>query len=475
MKIIRIGRLSIRSWLVVLSVVLFFSFSRSFTVVYGMAADCYLEPAEENYIGVRYKALLLEDELSETHWVLLFGGNGLTMNGEYQPHFINLMIKAGWVNIYEDPLCDSGFPQFQATLRNFTIGFGLDDYEDVWVGQDNDIAAWTRDPDLFPRVFSNIDSREPEAADFIGMDYQVDEGGTLEGREVEVSLVREEVAMLPQNRSYFMDPDLEGEQLCKPCSQADILYRRWIATLKVPSLGIDNSVDFYVNASQGDKIRGDSALLFMWEDAGRPVIESDKYKVILYEMEVKTTSGEWKRATRFVVDIRSDNEHLPLDDEGKLAGGYRKVNYKGQPAMEASFGYGYTDYVADANLNGYDPPETRGVIDLQQPVGSRNCSVRVVAEDCSGSGIPHASVCLDEEYKGTTDSNGELVVSNLLSGYHLLELSKSGYTVSTIIYVEPEETYEHIVIPEFPSFLILPLFMIATLLAVILYRRKYSL
>jgi len=37
-------------------------------------------------------------------------------------------------------------------------------------------------------------------------------------------------------------------------------------------------------------------------------------------------------------------------------------------------------------------------------------------------------------------------------------------------------TYSHpsdiLVIPEFPSFLILPLFMIATLLAVIIYRRK---
>ena len=30
------------------------------------------------------------------------------------------------------------------------------------------------------------------------------------------------------------------------------------------------------------------------------------------------------------------------------------------------------------------------------------------------------------------------------------------------------------VIPEFPSFLILPLFMIATLLAVVVYRRKHS-
>jgi len=35
-------------------------------------------------------------------------------------------------------------------------------------------------------------------------------------------------------------------------------------------------------------------------------------------------------------------------------------------------------------------------------------------------------------------------------------------------------TQEVIVIPEFPSFLILPLFMIATLLAVLVYRRKHS-
>jgi len=469
MKIIRIGRLSIHSCLVVLSVVLFFSFGRFFPVVYGqMAADCYLEPTEENYIGVRYKALLLEDELSETRWVLLFGQNGLTMSGEYQPHFINLMIKAGWAFIFEDPLCQA--QAWAKLLNNFTVGFGLDDYEDGW-SQDNDIAAWTRDPDLFPRIFSNIDSSDPKAADTIGAEYQVDEGGTLEGREVEVSLVREEVAMLPQDENYFMDPDLEGEDLCKPCSQADILYRHWVATLRVPSLSVNSSVDFYINASQGDKIRGDSTLSFTWESP-KPAIDSDKYKVILYDIEVKTTSGQWKNATRFVVDIRTDDEYLPLDDEGMLTGGYRKVNYKGQPAMESSFGYGYTDYVTDGDLNGYDPLETKGVVDLQYPVGSRNCSVRVIAEDCSGSRIPYASVCLDEEYRGTTDCNGTLVISNLYSGYHLLELSKSGYTVSTIIYVEPEETYEHIVIPEFPSFLILPLFMIATLLLAILYRRN---
>jgi hypothetical protein len=38
----------------------------------------------------------------------------------------------------------------------------------------------------------------------------------------------------------------------------------------------------------------------------------------------------------------------------------------------------------------------------------------------------------------------------------------------------PELVIDYSIIPEFPSFLILPLFMIATLLAVIVYKRKHS-
>ena len=40
--------------------------------------------------------------------------------------------------------------------------------------------------------------------------------------------------------------------------------------------------------------------------------------------------------------------------------------------------------------------------------------------------------------------------------------------------VKEGEGQDYTVIPEFPSFLILPLFMVATLLAVIVYRRKHS-
>ena len=410
--------------------------------VYGMAHDCQLEPTGENYIGVRYKALLAEDELSETGWVLLFGGNGFTNNGEYQGHFLNLMIKAGWADIYDDQLCANGFPPPLHTLNNFTLAMGLDDYEDLFFGciHENDIAVWSQDTTLLPRKYSNIDSRNPQAPDMAAVEYQVDEGGTLEGREIEVSLVREEVTKLPQDENYFMDPDLDGEQLCKPNSQDDILYRHWIATLKVPSLDINSSVDFYINASQGDKINGNNTLNFMWENPGMPVFESDKYKVIIFNPEVKTASGEWKKATRFLVDLRTPESELPLNDKGELVGGYRKVNYKGRPAIEASFGYGYTDYVVDGDPTNYESSDaTKAVIDLRYPEGKENTKIKVVVEDSSGSKIEGASIYLDDLYRTTTNYNGEYTIVDLFPGYHVLEASKSGYeNISTIVYVESD-------------------------------------
>lgn len=357
----------------VLMVVLFLGLSPT---AHGMAADCALEPTGENCYGVKYKALLAEDELSETGWVLLFGGNGFTVDGEYQPHFVDLMIKGAWATIYDDPVCACGFPPVKEVRNNFTLQIGLSDYEDDRI-QDNDIGAWSRDSELFPRMYSNIDSRDPNWPDKIMLEYQIDKGGTLEGREIEVSLVRKEATRLDQDKNYFMDPDLEGTQLCKPNSQDDILYRHWVATLKVPSLGIDASVDLYVNAAQGDKIIGSNALNFLWENYRRPVIESDKFKVIIFDPQIKTLSGEWVGVTRFLVDIRAPDDELPLNENGDLVGGFRKVNYKGKAAIEASFGYGYTDYVVDGNRNAYEPSNaTKAVIDLNElPPSPSSCSV----------------------------------------------------------------------------------------------------
>jgi hypothetical protein len=45
---------------------------------------------------------------------------------------------------------------------------------------------------------------------------------------------------------------------------------------------------------------------------------------------------------------------------------------------------------------------------------------------------------------------------------------------NTITTEPPGFTYQYQVIPEFPSFLVLPLFMIATLLAVTVHRRRHA-
>jgi len=50
----------------------------------------------------------------------------------------------------------------------------------------------------------------------------------------------------------------------------------------------------------------------------------------------------------------------------------------------------------------------------------------------------------------------------------------SNITHSYLYFAYPHSTQEIMIVPEFPSFLVLPLFMIATLLAAMLYRRKHS-
>ena len=192
--------------------------------------------------------------------MIIFAGSGFTKNGEYQPHFIDLMIKAGWADLYDNGLCAPGFPVVRQTLRTFTIQLGLSDYEDWLMGiWDNDIAAWSENPEVFPLMFTNIDSTDPKAADKIMAELQVDKVGRLEGREIEVILERGGIVRLPRDANYYSDPD----QSCRCCAQDDILYREWIATVKIPSLNFTSSVRFYINASQGDKITGFNTLNLM--------------------------------------------------------------------------------------------------------------------------------------------------------------------------------------------------------------------
>jgi len=90
---------------------------------------------------------------------------------------------------------------------------------------------------------------------------------------------------------------------------------------------------------------------------------------------------------------------------------------------------------------------------------------------------------MDSSYSPTSTVAWTIVNETLANGTGFVP--EHGQTVAVICYpmvLLPEPTDVQIsiievtntVIPEFPSFLILPLFMITTLLAVIVYRRKHS-
>jgi len=72
-------------------------------------------------------------------------------------------------------------------------------------------------------------------------------------------------------------------------------------------------------------------------------------------------------------------------------------------------------------------------------------------------------------------TNIEVIIDNDTTPllYHNYTLYDNG-THRWIYFSYPHSIREIDIIPEFPSFLILPLFMIATLLAVIIYKRKHS-
>ncbi len=78
-----------------------------------------------------------------------------------------------------------------------------------------------------------------------------------------------------------------------------------------------------------------------------------------------------------------------------------------------------------------------------------------------------------QEMNGTMDVYWDEATGVLVEFSWLQFKESGGYTTEESLFYQLVETNLW-VIPEFPSFLILPLFMIATLLAVILYRRKHS-
>jgi hypothetical protein len=72
--------------------------------------------------------------------------------------------------------------------------------------------------------------------------------------------------------------------------------------------------------------------------------------------------------------------------------------------------------------------------------------------------------------------NDEIITNTTYPRVRELPCSNETYTYFYINYTHSKHTITIIrttTIPEFPTFLILPLFVIATLLAVIIYRRKH--
>ena len=111
--------------------------------------------------------------------------------------------------------------------------------------------------------------------------------------------------------------------------------------------------------------------------------------------------------------------------------------------------------------------------------------------DSNGQDVPSANVTATypnatAAESTLTDSNGWVrltLMEKMMNatgeysvGNYTVEATYESYSTDTTVNMTENQqitlTLEDLVIPEFPSFLILPLFMIATLLAVIAYRRK---
>jgi hypothetical protein len=83
---------------------------------FGWAIDCRVEQTSENFLGVRYKAKLVHNELSSTGWTILFGTSGLSYDGEYRGHFIDLMVKVGRSSTLTACAQRGSLPPFRLTI-----------------------------------------------------------------------------------------------------------------------------------------------------------------------------------------------------------------------------------------------------------------------------------------------------------------------------------------------------------------------
>jgi parallel beta-helix repeat protein len=199
-------------------------------------------------------------------------------------------------------------------------------------------------------------------------------------------------------------------------------------------------------------------------------------------------NSTWKAITHF------SGQPENFWDDGYPSGGNYWSDYNGTDADHD--GIGDTEYTIDAsNIDHYPLTgmfHSYNVTYYTPPIVPYACSVTVISNSTISDfvapiWIEHPEVIfLQFNVSGAEGSNGFCRVSfptAMMNGtyhvslngteipYTLLPCSNANTSYLYFNYTHPKQRV--MIIPEFPSFLILPLFFMATLLAVITYRRKH--
>jgi parallel beta-helix repeat protein len=171
-------------------------------------------------------------------------------------------------------------------------------------------------------------------------------------------------------------------------------------------------------------------------------------------------------------------------DDGYPSGGNYWSNYNGTDGN--GDGVGDTPYIIhDNNIDNYPlmgmfsefdwisivAPEQRIKTICNSTISNLIYNGTAISFDVTGDNGT-SGFCRIQIPKVLMNSTFAVIVNGTEIAYTLLPFSNENYTYLYFNYTHSTE--QVIIIPEFPVFFILPLFMMATLLAVIVYRRKHA-